>query len=135
MEIATEGQPPQEDKLQKGTGEMTTAKSREPGLLGKAIAAIFGEPEPVDLCDFPLLLKSREDLSTFFRECSAEFPQCREICLPSTMADIVLVSPPPTREALRLLKKLGRGRRVVLSNRLLPEETIQTMTLERILFR
>ena len=114
---------------------MTTAKSREPGLLGKAIAAIFGESEPVDLCDFPLLLKDRKDLATFFRECSEEFPQCREICLPSTMADIVLVSPPPTREALRLLKKLGRGRRVVLSNRLLPEETIQTMTLERILFR
>ena len=114
---------------------MTKAKSRASGLLGKAISAIFGEPEPVDLCDFPLLLKCREDLATFFRECSAEFPRCREICLPSTMADIVLVSPPPTREALRLLKTLGRGRRVVLSNRLLPEETTLTMTLERILFR
>ena len=97
--------------------------------------ALCPEVALVDLCDFPALLKPHQEIATFFRECSEEFPGSREICLPSSMADIVLVSPPPTREVLRLLKKLGRNRRVVLSNRLLPESMRQVMTLETILFQ
>ena len=107
---------------------------RSPGILDKAIRAIFGPPAQIDLCDFPLLLKDVEALAPFFQECSAEFPGSRRICLPSAMADTVMASPPPTREALRLIKTLRPGRRVVLSNRLLPEEIRRKLTLETILF-
>ena len=109
-------------------------RKHETGILRRAIDAIFGEVAPIDLCDFPLLLKDREDLSTFFQECSKEFPGYRRICLPLAMVDIVTVSKPPTREVLRLSRTLGRGRLVLLSNRLLPERLKKQLTLEEILF-
>ena len=127
-------QPPQEGKPAKRKGAAMSIGKRSPGILDKAIRAIFGPPAQIDLCDFPLLLKDVEALATFFQECSAEFPGSRRICLPSAMADTVMASPPPTREALRLIKTLRPGHRVVLSNRLLPEEIRRKLTLESILF-
>ena len=89
--------------------------------------------EEIDLCDFPLLLDT-EALATFFEQCSKEFPGRKEVCLPLAMAGIVERSRPPVSEALRLLRMTGKGRRAVLTNRLLPEKTLQLCSLEKILF-
>ena len=89
--------------------------------------------EEVDLCDFPLLLDT-EALATFFEQCSEEFPGRKEVCLPLAMAGIVERSRPPVSEALRLLRTTGKGRRAVLTNRLLPEKMLQSCSLEKILF-
>ena len=88
----------------------------------------------IDLADYPERY-DLEKVATFCEACSEVFPGQRDIYLPSAMEERLLVSQPPVKSELLLIKRLRQVRPLILSIRaLLGERAERYLPLETIHF-
>ena len=90
--------------------------------------------DAIDLADYPERY-DLEKVAIFCEACSEVFPGQRDIYLPLAMEERLLVSQPPVKSELLLIKRSRQGRPVILSIRaLLGERCEKYSPLETIHF-